>query len=51
MIKGSFYQHEEAFAVFLSVFGDMVDRHVPLKQNTVRGSNAHFMTKQLNKGR
>ena len=31
MIKGSFYQHEEAFAVFSSVFRDMVDRHAPLK--------------------
>ena len=27
----------------------MVDRHTPLKQKTVRGNNAPFMTKQLNK--
>ena len=49
MIKGSFYQHEEAFAVFSSVFRDVVDRHAPLKQKMVRGNNAPFMTKQLNK--
>ena len=49
MIKVSFYQHEEAFAVFSSVFRDVVDRHAPLKQKMVRGNNAPFMTKQLNK--
>ena len=32
MIKGSFYQHEEAFAVFSLVFRDGVDRHAPLRQ-------------------
>ena len=31
MIKASFYQHEEAFAVFSLVFRDVVDRHAPLK--------------------
>ena len=31
IIKGSFYQHEEAFAVFSSVFRDVVDRHAPSK--------------------
>ena len=49
MIKGFFYQHKEAFAVFSSVFRDLVDRHAPLKRKMVRGSNAPFMTKQLNK--
>ena len=49
MIKGLFYQHEEALAVFSSVFRDVVDRHAPLKQKMVRGNNAPFMTKQLNK--
>ena len=29
-IKGSFYLHEEAFAVFSSAFRDVVDRHAPL---------------------
>ena len=49
MIKGSFYQHEEAFAVLSLVFRDVVDRHAPLKQKMVRGNNAPFMIKQLNK--
>ena len=49
MIKDSINRHEEAFAVFSSVFRNVVDRHVPLKQKMVRGNNAHFMTKQLNK--
>ena len=49
MIKGSFYRHEEVFAVFPSVFRDVLDRHAPLKQKMVRGNNAPFMTKQLNK--
>ena len=49
MIKGSFYQHEEAFAVFSSVFRYLVDGHAPLKQKMVRGNNAPLMTKQLNK--
>ena len=49
MIKGSFYQHKGAFAVFSSVFRDVIDRHAPLKQKMVHGSNAPFMTKQLNK--
>ena len=31
MVKGSFYQHEEAFAVFPSVFRDVTDRRAPLK--------------------
>ena len=39
MIKGSLHQHEKAFAVFSSVFRDLVDRHAPLKQKTVRGYN------------
>ena len=50
MIKGSFYQHEEAFAKFLSVFRDVVDRQAPLKETMVPGNNAPFMTKHLNKG-
>ena len=50
MIKGSFYQHEEGFAVFSSVFRDVVDRYAPLKQKMILGSNAPFITKQLNKG-
>ena len=49
MIKASFYQHEEAFTVFSSVFRNVVDRHAPFKQKAVRGNNAPFMTKQLNK--
>ena len=49
MITDSFYRHEEAFAVFSSVFRNVVDRHVPLNQKMVRGNNAHFMTKQLTK--
>ena len=49
MIKGSLYQHEEAFAVFSSVFRDLIDRHAPLKQKTVRGNNTPYLTKQLNK--
>ena len=49
IIKGSFCQYEEAFAVFPSVFSDVVNRNAPLKQKTVRGNNAPFMTKQLNK--
>ena len=44
MIKASFYQHEEAFAVFSSAFRDVVDRHAPLKQKMVRVNNAPFMT-------
>ena len=34
---------------FSSVFTDVVDRHASLKQKMVRGNNAPFMTKQLNK--
>ena len=49
MIKGSLHQQEEAFAVFSSVFRDLVDRHAPLKQKTVRGNNTPYLTKQLNK--
>ena len=48
MIKGSFHQHEEAFAAFSLVFRDVVDRHAPLKQKMVRGNSAPFITKQLN---
>ena len=48
MIKGLFYQHEKAFAVFSSVFRDAVDRHLPLKQKTTHEDSAPFMTKQLN---
>ena len=48
MIKGSLHQHEEAFAVFSAVFRDLVDRHAPLKQKTVRRNNARYLTKQLN---
>ena len=48
MIKGLFYQHEKAFAVFSSVFRDAVDRYLPLKQKTTHGDSAPFMTKQLN---
>ena len=37
IIKSSFYQHEEAFAVFIRcVFRDVVDRYPPLKQKIVR---------------
>ena len=32
-----------------STFRDVVDRQAPLKQKMVRGNNAPFMTKQLNK--
>ena len=42
MIKGSFYQYEEAFAVFSSVFRGVVDRNAPLKQKMVHGNNAPF---------
>ena len=35
--------------MFPSVFRDVLDRHAPLKQKMVRGNNAPFMTKQLNK--
>ena len=49
MIKGLFYQHKEAFAVFSSVFRYLVDRYAPLKQKMVRENNAPLMTKQLNK--
>ena len=49
IIKGSFYQHEKAFAVFPSVFRDVVDRHAPLKQKMIHENNAPFMSKQLNK--
>ena len=49
MIKSSFYQYEEAFVVFSSVFREMVDRNATLKQKMVRRNNAPFMTKQLNK--
>ena len=49
MIKGSFCQQEQAFALFSSVFRDVVDRHASLKQKTVSGNNAPFMTNQLNK--
>ena len=49
IIKGSFYQHEEAFPVFSSVFREVVDRHAPLKQKMIHGNNAPFMIKQLNK--
>ena len=49
MIKGSPYQHGEAFTVFSLVFRDVVDRNTPLKQKMVRGNNTPFMTKQLNK--
>ena len=35
--------------MFSSVFRDLVDRHAPLKQKTVRGNNAPYLTKQLNK--
>ena len=31
IIKGSFYQHEKAFAVFSLVFRALVERHAPLK--------------------
>ena len=31
MIEGSFYQDEEAFAVFSSVFRDVVDRYASFK--------------------
>ena len=44
IIKGSFYQNEENFAVFSSVFRDVVGRHAPLKQKMVRENNAPFMT-------
>ena len=49
MIKGLFYQHKEAFAVFSSVFRYLVDRYAPLKQKMVRENNAPLMNKQLNK--
>ena len=49
IIKGSFYQHEEAFAVFSPVFRDVVNRHAPLKQKAVCGNSAPIITKQLNK--
>ena len=50
MFKGPYYQHEESFAVLLSVFVDVADRHAPLTQKTVSGSNAFFMTsEQLSK--
>ena len=49
MIKGSLHQHEEAFEGFSSVFRDLVDGHALLKQKTVRGKNAPYLTKQLNK--
>ena len=49
IIKGSLHQHDEAVAVFSSVFRDLVDRHAPLKQKMVRGNNAPYLTKQLNK--
>ena len=50
IIKSSFYQHEEAFAVFIRcVFRGVVDRYPPLKQKIVRWNNAPCMTKQLNK--
>ena len=49
MIKGLFYQHERAFAVFSSVFRDVAHRHARLKQKTTHGDNGPFMTKQLNK--
>ena len=49
IIKGSFYQHQKTFAVFSSIFRDVVDRHASLKQKMVHGNNAPFMTKQLNK--
>ena len=49
LIKGSFYQHEEAFAVFSPAFRDVFNRHAPLKQKTVCGNTAPIITKQLNK--
>lgn len=32
MSKGLFYQHEESFAKFSSVFRDLADGHAALKQ-------------------
>ena len=47
MIKGSFHEQEEAFAVFSSVF-----RHsetcTSKAKKTVRRNNAPYLTKQLN---
>ena len=49
IIKGSLHQQDVAFAVFSSVYKDLVDRHAPLKQKTVRGNKTPYLTKQLNK--
>ena len=41
LVKGTFYQIDEPFSVFLTVAKDPVDAHAPLKQNV---NNEPFMT-------
>ena len=50
MIKGKFYNKElNAYHEFSEVFRNTANKHAPLKEKTVRGNDAPFMTKNLRK--
>ena len=49
MIKGKFYKEKNMYESFSDNFKAIVNKHAPLKERIVRGTNASFMTKELRK--
>ena len=50
LLKGAIYQNnEEIYSMCIRIFQNVLNKHVPLKQNKVRGNHAPFMTKDLSK--
>ena len=49
MIKAKFYKEKNMYESFSDTFKAIVNKHPPLKEKIVRGSNVPFMTKELRK--
>ena len=49
MIKGSFYKENNPYEGFSNLYKNIVDKHAPPKEKTIRGNDAPFMTKELRK--
>ena len=52
LLKGEMYKgHDNKCSAFTNVFRNVLDKHAPVKPNTIRGNHAPFMTKNISRFR
>ena len=50
LIQGNLYKNcDDPYTKISEIFSDVLNYHAPLKQKSVRGNHAPFMTKELSK--